>query len=261
MRGKELIALSCCGLAAATVAGVWVSGGGGAEPTRAVALQMPEESTGLERARTPRILPPTTPAPVEAPVRTEREPAPAGEVEGRPERAGREGQWDREEVMRRFDTDGDGELSESEREAMREQFRERRGQRGDPVLREALLRRYDADGDGELNEAEREVARAEFRQIRQEIQDRIVPLYDLDGDGRLNREERQAAAPAFRAEFQRLRAMAVIDQDGSGDISEVELARAIAAVSEGDQLMDLNGDGVIDHRDAIYAAEVATQGN
>jgi hypothetical protein len=32
-------------------------------------------------------------------------------------------------MMRRFDTDGDGKLSESERQAMREEFRKERGEK------------------------------------------------------------------------------------------------------------------------------------
>ena len=36
----------------------------------------------------------------------------------------------REEFLNRFDTDGDGEISESEREAIREHFRGGGGQRG-----------------------------------------------------------------------------------------------------------------------------------
>jgi hypothetical protein len=67
--------------------------------------------------------------------------------------------------LRRFDTDGDGRLSDAERQAARRRFHGMRpgkddGARSRPgfgggQVREELLRRYDADGDGVLSEAER----------------------------------------------------------------------------------------------------------
>ena len=52
----------------------------------------------------------------------------------------------------------------------------------------------------------------------------------------------------------------MIDEDGSGDVSTLELAKALLAVGEGSDTMDLNRDGEIDSKDATYATEVATQG-
>lgn len=58
---------------------------------------------------------------------------------------------DREELMKRFDTDGDGELNDEERQAMRETMRAEWEAR--------MLEEFDADGDGELSEEERQKAR------------------------------------------------------------------------------------------------------
>jgi len=78
----------------------------------------------------------------------------------------------REAFMEEFDTDGDGELSREERHAVRE------------ALHDAFIERYDTDGDGELSQEERETARADF-----------VERFDADGDGELSEDERQAARP------------------------------------------------------------------
>ena len=55
----------------------------------------------------------------------------------------------RAQLRERFDTDGDGVISEAERSAARDELR---GQR------ESLLEQHDKDGDGRLSPAEREEA-------------------------------------------------------------------------------------------------------
>lgn len=75
--------------------------------------------------------------------------------------------------MKEFDKNGDGELDEEERVAMRETLRQRFGAidgpgggRGQMPNREELLKRFDKNGDGELDEEEREAMRAEFGRNR-----------------------------------------------------------------------------------------------
>ena len=258
MRAQRAAFIVVCGVAAATGAGVWVLWS--SEPE-----VLPVERTALAQAPKPAepVAPelpppgrdswvaPTTPTFIGDP---EAERAAAEEPR---ERGGRGDRGDRgaearEAMMKQFDTDGDGELSDAERQAARAQW-EARASQG----RQILVRRYDKDGDGELNDAERQAAREEMGQIRDEIAQRIVPQYDLDGDGELNDQERQAAGPAFRAEYERLRTVATLDLDGSGNIDPTELARAVLAVGDGDPQMDLNRDGVVDYRDASYATEAA----
>ena len=55
----------------------------------------------------------------------------------------------RAQLMERFDTDGDGVLSEAERSAARDYLQSRRAE---------LLEQHDKDGDGRLSAAEREEA-------------------------------------------------------------------------------------------------------
>ena len=121
--------------------------------------------------------------------------------------------------MRQYDRDGDGEISDEERAAMREAWRAG-----------SELRRFDADGDGKLNEAEageRDKARAETEKRRAEF----IKKYDEDGDGRLSREERSAARRAEREE-RRKRTIEEFDADGDGKLSETERRAARQAQRE-----------------------------
>lgn len=109
-------------------------------------------------------------------------------------REGRRGGFNREEMearraefMKRYDKDGDGEINEEERAAMREEFEKRREE-----ARAEMLKQYDKDGDGEMSEEERTAAREDMRNKYQEI----TKKHDKDGDGRLSREEREAAREA-----------------------------------------------------------------
>ncbi len=85
------------------------------------------------------------------------------------------------EIVEKFDKDGDGQLSEEERKAMREELRAMWEKK-----RDEALAKYDADGDGKLSEDER-------RAMREEKKKEILAKYDKDGDGKLSKEEKQAA--------------------------------------------------------------------
>jgi hypothetical protein len=107
----------------------------------------------------------------------------------------------REEVMNRFDADGDGTLNEAEREAMREAM-PKHGHHGKPgrPSREEILERYDADGDGELNEEERAALREDREARREERRQQMLERFDADGDGELSEEERETLRETLRAE-------------------------------------------------------------
>ena len=69
----------------------------------------------------------------------------------------------REQILEKYDTDGNGELSEEEREVIkadRENMQGKRGgQNGPRPSREEMIKKFDADGNGELSEEERQAAR------------------------------------------------------------------------------------------------------
>jgi len=182
--------------------------------------------------------------PTEAPSRT-RKP-----IEGGNNPEGRRGGPSREDMearraafMKQYDKDGDGEISEEERAAMRAEFDKRREEG-----RAAMLKQFDKDGDGELSEEERNTARDTMRNKFQEI----TKKYDKDGNGRLEREEMEAAreAGAFEGmafpggpgfggpggpdgrrgpggpgdEERRAEMMKRFDKDGDGELNEEERA-------------------------------------
>jgi hypothetical protein len=63
----------------------------------------------------------------------------------------------KEAILKKFDKDGDGKLSEQERAAAKEFKAKRRAEDGrGGKLRGKVLRRFDKDGDRTLNDTERE---------------------------------------------------------------------------------------------------------
>ncbi len=75
----------------------------------------------------------------------------------------------RERMLKHFDEDGDGKLSESEKAAME-------------TARTERTKRLDTDGDGKLSKAERQAGR-----------DKMLKRFDTDGDGKVSEKEREAA--------------------------------------------------------------------
>ncbi|MBT8041956.1 MAG: EF-hand domain-containing protein, partial [Pontiella sp.] len=130
----------------------------------------------------------------------------AAEEESKGERAGRQGKGDRPtrgQFMERFDTDGDGVLSEAERAAAQEARESQGGRRGGPdgerPSRDEAMKRFDTDGDGQLSESEREAMRAEMETRRggrsggeRPSREEMMKRFDTDGDGTLSDEERAA---------------------------------------------------------------------
>ncbi len=100
-------------------------------------------------------------------------------------------------MLEKFDTDGDGKLSDAEREAAQDEMEAMRAK-----MRERMLAEFDKDGDGELNEAEREAAKKAWKDKHGDepgpIRERILKKFDKDGDGKLNEKEREAAKEAMK---------------------------------------------------------------
>lgn len=84
------------------------------------------------------------------------------------------------ELIKQYDKDGDGQLSDDERKAMRDAMQAKREEQ-----QKALLEKYDADKDGKLSKEEMDKARADHEA-------ELLKKYDKDGDGKLSEEERKA---------------------------------------------------------------------
>lgn len=139
----------------------------------------------------------------------------------------------REEVLQKYDTDGDGQLSDAELEVLKndraaerekraaegggEEMRGGRGGpegRGERPSREEMIKKFDKDGDGELNEEERAEARKYMQKHgRKGRGKQMMEKYDTDGDGQLSEEERAAA----RADMEKRRAEREAQQGGAPD--------------------------------------------
>ncbi len=101
-------------------------------------------------------------------------------------------------MIEKFDVDGDGELSKSEREAARAQMKSKMEE-----MRE-FRKSFDADGDGKLNETEQ----ATFDVAREQ---KILERFDEDKDGSLNADE-QARADKAKERMKKMRKRC--DKDG-----------------------------------------------
>lgn len=100
----------------------------------------------------------------------------------------------REEIMQQFDINGDGQLDQAERQAVREHMQAMRPQGGGRGQREGRpgggrgMAQFDTDGDGVLSDAERAAAAATMRE-HVVNNPRAMQRFDLDGDGTLSDDE------------------------------------------------------------------------
>lgn len=195
--------------------------------------------------------------------------------------AGGRGRSGFSDMLKRFDANGDGNLDDTERAAMRAEFEKMRAGGGGPggpggfggrgfgppggfggndPERQArfaeTMKKYDANGDGNLDETERGAMFAAFTQQRAEM----MKKYDTNGDGNLDDAERQARDAAQLAAYD-------LNKDGQLDDKEREampaFERSRGGRSRGGppspemlQRFDANGDGQLDEneRRAMYAS-------
>jgi hypothetical protein len=75
----------------------------------------------------------------------------------------------RDQIVKRFDIDGDGRLSMDERSIMRKKMQ---------VRKEELMQKFDANGDGILNDEERNSIRKAFQKHKAEA----FESFDTDGE-------------------------------------------------------------------------------
>ena len=81
------------------------------------------------------------------------------------------------ELLKQYDKDGDGKLSDAERTAMQEAMKAKMEER-----RKANLEKFDANKDGKLDEAE-------TKTMRETMQKERLEKYDTNKDGKLDEEE------------------------------------------------------------------------
>ncbi|MDF1810466.1 MAG: EF-hand domain-containing protein [Phycisphaerales bacterium] len=157
----------------------------------------------------------------------------------------------REERMAMMDLDGDGEISREERRAARQQQFEN-SERG-----QALMRRFDLDGDGVLS-PEEQAAMDEYNQEQRAArQTEQLAQYDLDGDGELSREERNLQREEQKSRFESMKEQATLefDYDGDGQLNIEESQDAMNAYRAQREIerfvnrFDTDGDGAMGPND------------
>ena len=153
----------------------------------------------------------------------------------------------RAEMLERFDLDGDGEISREERQAAR-QARFENSNRG-----QDLMRQFDLDGDGELSVEEQAAMDLYLEEQRQARRDDQLAQYDLDGDGELSQEERQLQREDRQESRQEMMDSMTdeFDEDGDGQLNIEEQQAAFAAMQERREIdrflaqYDTDGNGVM----------------
>jgi HlyD family secretion protein len=156
-------------------------------------------------------------------------------------------------MLKQYDKNGDGQLDETEREAMQTAMRERFGGRGGgrPRLsQQEMLKQYDKNGDGQLDETEREAMQTAMRERfggrgggpPRLSQEEMLKQYDKNGDGQLDETEREAMQTAMRERFggqgggrPRLSQEEMLkqyDKNGDGQLDETEREAMQAAMRE-----------------------------
>jgi Ca2+-binding EF-hand superfamily protein len=95
-------------------------------------------------------------------------------------------------ALKKYDRDGDGRLSDAERETMRKEVFEKRRRDGDGgrgrrmfQFPPEIVQKYDRDGDGQLDEEEAKAAQAGIQKMFEQLRKQ----YDANGNGRLEPEE------------------------------------------------------------------------
>ena len=91
-----------------------------------------------------------------------------------------------------FDTDGDGTLSDIEKEAMKSAMEARKVK---------VLAAFDADSDGTLSDTERQAAREAGKAKRKEIKAAMLTEFDTDNDGKLSKEEKSGVIAWAKANY------------------------------------------------------------
>jgi len=168
-----------------------------------------------------------------------------------------------EELVKKFDKDGDGKLSEEEKVAAvkttHKGFMEKFDANKDGKLsyeelakvkedvkkimeerKQKMVKEFDKDGDGKWSDEEKEAMKKAMkerrkemterrRKRRQEMRKKMLEKFDKDGDGKLSDEERKAMQEAFRERREKAHkraeelAKVVFDTDKDGKLSKEEM--------------------------------------
>ncbi len=163
-------------------------------------------------------------------------------------------------MFKNFDTDGDGKLSDAEKEAAmakaRERLKEQLEKNAD--LKARLLEKFDADQDGALSDDELKTAAAQRPHGKRGEgmggRDEIMKKFDADGDGTLSDTEKETAKTAFITRLKedmeknpemKAKLLEKFDADKDGTLSDTELTTMESqGPQRGKRGEGMNGEGM-----------------
>lgn len=122
----------------------------------------------------------------------------------------------------RYDRDGDGMLSETEREAMRTEQKTVAEARA-----EWATTKYDTDKDGELSDAEKEAMQKDMAEQAKTQRDSWFKKFDTDSDGELSAAETEAMQAHYGTERKQLLEKYDMNKNGMLDRDEIETANTM----------------------------------
>jgi len=125
-----------------------------------------------------------------------------------PEAAAKVQERMREAHLKRYDRNGDGKVTDDERDAVRQEWRDRVEQARAEARERRQLREWDKDGDGILSDSERAaMEKAEAEQAEKLCKENasIIEKYDADNDGKLSGEEVAAMKKQLEAIYEEAR--------------------------------------------------------
>lgn len=107
-------------------------------------------------------------------------------------------------------------------------------QGGKGPMFEEILKKFDKDGDGKLSDAEKAEAKAALDARKSEWEKKVIAEFDKDGDGKLSDEEKAAAKAAHQANMEERKKMVMqkFDKDGDGKLGEAEKVEAMKFMQE-----------------------------
>ena len=120
------------------------------------------------------------------------------------------------EKAKEYDTDGDGALSDTEKEAMKAAIKAEM-----ETKKAEMLAKYDTDGDGSLSDTEKTAMHEAIKAERDARKAELLTKYDADGDGSLSDTEKATMKEAMKAEME-AKLLEKFDADGDGTLSDSE---------------------------------------
>ena len=135
--------------------------------------------------------------------------------------------WQR--LIEQFDQDGDGKLSDSERQKARE-WMAKRGLEADK-MKKLVAMKFDSNGDGKITAEEWREIQAKVKAHEKLAREELVRKYDLDGDGKLSGKEKLLAH-----ESEKRAMLEKYDLDNDGELSLEERKAAFGEMLENDPI-------------------------